>query len=494
MPYRPDAALEGALVVEDRVKPAQVIIMGGPGSGKGTICKSLCDKYGMVHISVGDVLREKIRQKTESSDLIAEYMVEGRLVPDELAISIVREKINSPEVQERGWMLDNFPRTSDQAEAMMELGIIPDKFIFVNVPEETLMTRCLNRRIDPETGAIYNLKTDPPPDDAEVQKRLVKRDDDNEDAITRRLELFFEGSEDVLEIFNDIKLELDGCAPIKPMLKAAHLYVKPPAPLYADVSKRPSAVSADALRDQYTARAAEGEEAAEPEPADDEEAAGRPPLLGDDFRRRLAGDMMDLCLGELFDQEQERSRVRRLTYQFAAQHAMGTLDTLVKVLFLQHDEGDQAADPSWSAGDEPVPAVVDTWGRGVVPLKRRLKPLTVEEVQGGEAGRPGSARSGASRKSGATAGGGAVAPAKKKDDKKGKKEDKKKEDKKKAAVPQDMSTEDKLRVRLTAILPWPCPPLPVSRCWPPPPPSPPSARLALSLVVYAVCRGVAHDA
>ena len=106
--------------------------------------------------------------------------------------------------------------------------------------------------------------------------------------------------------------------------------------------------------------AAEGEEAAEAED-DDQDAAGQPPLLGDDFRRRLAGDMIDLCLGELFDEEQERSRVRRLTYQFAAQHAMGSLDTLVRVLFLAHDEGDQAADPSWSATTKPLPSLA--WGR-----------------------------------------------------------------------------------------------------------------------------------
>jgi adenylate kinase len=193
----------------------------------------------MVHSSIGDVLREKVRQKTESSDLIAEYMVEGRLVPDELAISIVREKIHSPEVQERGWLLDNFPRTSDQAEAMMELGIIPDKFIYVNVPEDLLQERCLGRLVDAETGNIYHSKFSPPPDDPEVKARLERRSDDHEEAVTRRLELFFEGSEDVLEIFNDIKLELDGTAPLKDVIREARLYVRPPAPLYSDVSKRP---------------------------------------------------------------------------------------------------------------------------------------------------------------------------------------------------------------------------------------------------------------
>eukprot|EP00802_Teleaulax_amphioxeia_P005873 Tamp_05877.p1 GENE.Tamp_05877~~Tamp_05877.p1 ORF type:complete len:818 (-),score=285.58 Tamp_05877:401-2806(-) len=453
MPYRPDAALPRALVVEDKVKPVQAIIMGGPGCGKHTVCRSLCEKYGMVHISIGDVLREKVRQKTESSELIQEYMAEGRLVPDELAISIVREKINSPEVQERGWLLDNFPRTSDQAEAMMELGIIPDKFIYINVPEDVLVERCLGRLVDPVTGEIYHKTLRPPPDDPEIANRLENRDDDHEDAVTRRLELFWEGSEDVLEIFNDIKLELDGMGAIREVLKAAHLYVKPPAPLYADVSQRPAKVSAEELKEQFTRRAeeskarapAEGEEPPEPE-ADDDEAAGRPPLIGDDFRRQLALDMIDICMGKLFDEEQERSRVRRLTYQFAAQHAMGSLDTLVNVLFLQHDKGDQAADPSWAAGDEPMPAVVDTWGRGVVPLKPRLKPLTEKELQqGGDGSRPTSARSRASKTSAATGGG--MGTAKKKEEKKGKKEEKKKEEKK---PPEEMSTEDKLRAFLKA--------------------------------------------
>ena len=144
--YRPDAQLPGALVVQDAVPPPKVIIMGGPGCGKHTICQSLCEKYGMIHISVGDVLREKIRNKSESSELIAEYVAEGRLVPDELAISIVREKVFSPECQERGYLIDNFPRTVDQAEAMMELGIIPEKFIYINVPEDVLVQRCSNRR------------------------------------------------------------------------------------------------------------------------------------------------------------------------------------------------------------------------------------------------------------------------------------------------------------------------------------------------------------
>jgi len=450
--YRPDAALPRALVVEDKVKPPHAIIMGGPGCGKHTICQSLCNKYGMVHVSIGNVLRDKVRQKAESSELIAEYMTEGRLVPDELAISIVREKINSPEVQERGWLLDNFPRTSDQAEAMMELGIIPDKFIYINVPEDVLVERCLGRRLDPVTGEIYHKKFKPPPDDPEIASRLEHRDDDHEEAVARRLELFNEGIEDVLEIFNGIKLELDGTGPLKEVLKAAHLYVKPPAPLYADVSQRPANISAEELKKQFTKRAeeskawapAEGDEAAEPQ-ADGDEAAGRPPLIGDDFRRQLALDMIDICMGVLFDEEQERSRVRRLTYQFAAQHAMGTLDTLVHVLFLQHDKGDQTADPSWAAGEEPTPAVVDTWGRGVVPLKRRLKPLTVEELQqGGEGSRPTSARSRMSKASAATGG---LGGAKKKEEKKVKKEEKKKEDKK---VPEEMSTEDKLRAFLKA--------------------------------------------
>jgi hypothetical protein len=138
----------------------------------------------------------------------------------------------------------------------------------------------------------------------------VKRIDDHDEAVARRLELFFEGSEYVLEVFNDIKLTIDGTAPFKEVLRRAHLYVRPPAPLYAAVSTRPNAVSAEDLKAQFMKRAeesstrapAEGEDAAPPE---DGGAAGRPPLFGDDFRRGLARDIIDICMGKLFDEEQE---------------------------------------------------------------------------------------------------------------------------------------------------------------------------------------------
>ncbi|MGB1597033.1 MAG: nucleoside monophosphate kinase, partial [Promethearchaeia archaeon] len=315
MPYRPDVigsggqVAPGVLVAEDAVLPVRACLMGGPGCGKHAVVRSLCDKHGLVHISVGAALREKVRQGADSSEVIAEYMAEGRLVPDELAISIVREKMNAPGVQERGWLLDNFPRTADQAEAMMELGIIPEKFIFINMPEDVLMARCLGRKVHPESGAVYHDRFEPFMPPPEVQATLVRREDDNEDAVARRLELFFEGSEDVLEIFKDISLELDGLGDRKELLRDAHLYIKPPAPLYADVSVRPAGTTAEALKAAFAKRAEESE-LREGEEAGEEvggEGAGRPPLLGDEFRRELMRDMLDICLGERFDEEQERA-------------------------------------------------------------------------------------------------------------------------------------------------------------------------------------------
>ncbi|EKX50882.1 hypothetical protein GUITHDRAFT_66699, partial [Guillardia theta CCMP2712] len=191
----------GALVIEEKPPPPRLIIMGGPGCGKGTICRALVQQFGVVHISVGDVLREEIAKGSEIGKQIEEHLKEGRLVSDELALSIVRDKVSQPEVQQHGWLLDNFPRTTEQAEAMVELGIIPEKFIYIEVPDNILLERCLGRMVDPVTGDIYHSHFRPPPDDPEVKARLIRRLDDNSEAVERRLEAFQENMDSVLEIF-----------------------------------------------------------------------------------------------------------------------------------------------------------------------------------------------------------------------------------------------------------------------------------------------------
>eukprot|EP00961_Rhodomonas_salina_P242620 3277341-Rhodomonas_salina.1 len=223
MPFRPDATLPGALVTEDPNPPPKLIIMGGPGCGKGTLCKKIVDKMGVTHISVGDILRQHVEDGSDLGMQVREYLQVGRLIPDELAIDIVFDHLNRPEVQQTGWLLDNFPRTQDQVDAMMELQVIPDKFIFIDLPESTLLERCKGRLFDPVTENIYHETLYPPPDDEAVQARLVRREDDtNEEALTRRLDLYHENIEGVLDYLEDLKREFDGELPPDELFRQIH--------------------------------------------------------------------------------------------------------------------------------------------------------------------------------------------------------------------------------------------------------------------------------
>jgi adenylate kinase len=163
-----------------------------------------------VHISTGDVLRAEVKAGTDLGHKASDYMNKGALVPDELIIDIVKSRLSGPDCTRKGWLLDGFPRTGVQAEAMRKAGIIADQFILLNVPDETLIQRVLGRRTDPKTGKIYHLKFNPPPDDKAVQKRLVHRADDNLEAIQARIAQYKANVNAVRGYFRGITSELDG--------------------------------------------------------------------------------------------------------------------------------------------------------------------------------------------------------------------------------------------------------------------------------------------
>lgn len=176
-----------------------IIFCGAPGSGKGTQCEKLVTEFGFHHLSTGDLLRDAVKANTDLGKQAGAYMDKGELVPDALVISLVQEHMNKPELKNKGWILDGFPRTKPQAEALTSAGVVPDKMIFLEVPDDALVERVCGRRVDPETNTIYHIKYNPPP--AEVASRVIARPDDTEEKLKTRLAMHHANNSNILEYY-----------------------------------------------------------------------------------------------------------------------------------------------------------------------------------------------------------------------------------------------------------------------------------------------------
>ncbi len=165
----------------------RMILVGPPGAGKGTQAARLVESLRIPHISSGDMFRAAVKAGTPLGVEADRYMKAGQLVPDEVTIGMVLERIAHPDCA-NGFMLDGFPRTLPQAEALHEAlraaGVELDAVVLIEVPDELIVERVTGRRTDPETNAIYHLTFNPPP--AEIVDRLVHRKDDTLEAVTAR--------------------------------------------------------------------------------------------------------------------------------------------------------------------------------------------------------------------------------------------------------------------------------------------------------------------
>ena len=188
--------------------PLKVMIAGAPAAGKGTQCARIVEEYGLVHISVGDLLRAEVAAGTAAGKKAKSFMDNGDLVPNEVVVEMVKNKLAEPAVIEHGWLLDGYPRSAEQAEAIEAENIRPDVFLLVNVPDEDLVERVVGRRNDPVTGEIYHLKFKPPP--AEIVDRLEQRSDDTEEMVRRRLDTYHKNVEAVVGYYKDQLVEIDG--------------------------------------------------------------------------------------------------------------------------------------------------------------------------------------------------------------------------------------------------------------------------------------------
>ena len=173
---------------------ARLVLLGRQGAGKGTQCVRLSHHYVVPHISTGDMLRSAVREGTEFGRQAAEYMRAGDLLPDDIIVGIIDERLERDDTRTRGFVLDGFPRTVRQADALLRIteprGI--DLCINLEVPRETVLRRLAGRRVCTDCGTNYSTE-EPPKYDAACDVcggEVVLRDDDTEDAINRRLDLY----------------------------------------------------------------------------------------------------------------------------------------------------------------------------------------------------------------------------------------------------------------------------------------------------------------
>ncbi len=184
--------------------------MGPPGSGKGTRAQIISKIYGIPVITTGDMLREAITQDTESGRIAEFYMKKGELVPDDIVIEVVEERLGKPDV-EGGFILDGFPRNLAQARALDRIlkkkGVSIDAVLKIDASTDSIIKRLSLRRSCPKCGAVYHLKYNPPKEDEvcdECGSGLIQREDDKEDIILYRMIVYEEQTRPILERYENM--------------------------------------------------------------------------------------------------------------------------------------------------------------------------------------------------------------------------------------------------------------------------------------------------
>lgn len=181
--------------------------MGLPGAGKGTQAEKIVEKYQIPHISTGDMFRAAIKEGTDLGKEAKSYMDQGALVPDEVTIGIVRERLGKDDAKE-GFLLDGFPRTIAQAEALetvlSDLGSTLDYVLHIDVDQDQLVERLTGRRICPTCGATYHVTFNPPKVEGKCDhdgSELIQRDDDKPETVRKRVEVNLENTKPLLDFY-----------------------------------------------------------------------------------------------------------------------------------------------------------------------------------------------------------------------------------------------------------------------------------------------------
>jgi len=205
-----------------------IVLLGPPGVGKGTQAKILAEKTGLAHVSSGDLFRENIKNQTELGQLAQSYMNKGELVPDDVTIAMIRERIARPDCQ-AGAILDGFPRTPAQADALKrmlaEFGGDVNYVPFINADDEVLVSRLSGRWTCRANGHVFHATFNPPKQAAVCDldgSELYQRDDDKVETVKRRIQVYGEQTAPLIQYYREAGklLEIDGAQPIEQVTAA----------------------------------------------------------------------------------------------------------------------------------------------------------------------------------------------------------------------------------------------------------------------------------
>lgn len=186
----------------------RLILLGPPGAGKGTQARFICERYNIPQISTGDMLRSAVKAESELGRQAREVMDRGGLVSDTIIIALVIERIAEPDCAS-GFLFDGFPRTIPQAEAMVEVGVNIDHVVEITVDDEEIVERLSGRRVHPGSGRVYHITHNPPREsgvDDETGDALVQRDDDKEETVRKRLEVYHSQTSPLIDFYRDMDM------------------------------------------------------------------------------------------------------------------------------------------------------------------------------------------------------------------------------------------------------------------------------------------------
>jgi adenylate kinase len=191
------------------VSELNLILVGPPGAGKGTQAERLVDDFDLPYYATGDILRAAVKEESELGREAKGYMDDGKLVPDELIIRVIMDRLDSGEADD-GFLLDGFPRTVGQAEALEqaldERGRSLTAALLIDAPDEEVVRRLSGRRVCSKNGHVYHVDFDPPKNDEICDQdgsRLIQRDDDKPETIEKRLEVYHEQTEPLIEWYDE---------------------------------------------------------------------------------------------------------------------------------------------------------------------------------------------------------------------------------------------------------------------------------------------------